>query len=311
MGRPGVTTNITVTRNKIHNGIYEGIGFYKGVTHSIAEYNIVRDMRSFHLYFGQAKYCKFRYNLIYESTDKASPNFTESEFAIASDVERWQNYVYNGDNEIYGNLIAGMNIGISFGCQIKACTAVGVPYTECKGDFSSTTCQGQTKVYNNTFVDNKTNFKFWDSDSGDSIEIKNNISWTITTGTVHTDNYSPAGVTWSHNQFDDPVTGKAATDAVIGDAALKKSSGWRSLTSGSLDGTEFSLLSGSIAISKGISIASYNDRITASNYTADPIMVMKSTDSTPDIGAWMDEAAAPKPGVGIESPKGFKTIAKK
>ena len=41
----GATTNITVTRNKVHNGKYEGIGFYNGVTYSIAEYNVVRDMQ--------------------------------------------------------------------------------------------------------------------------------------------------------------------------------------------------------------------------------------------------------------------------
>ena len=121
---------------------------------------------------------------------------------------------------------------------------------------------------------------------------------TVTSDTVHADKYSPAGVTWSHNLFDDPVTGKAANNAVIGDPALKKSSGWRSLSADSLDGTEFRLLSGSKAINAGIPIASYNNRITASDYRADPITVMTSTDSTPDIGAWMgiaNEISVPAP----------------
>ena len=41
-------------------------------------------------------------------------------------------------------------------------------------------CFDNTKIYNNTLVDNKYNFRFWNPDSDDSIEIMNNISWTIT-----------------------------------------------------------------------------------------------------------------------------------
>ena len=151
----------------------------------------------------------------------------------------------------------------------------------------SCVCLESTEIFNNALVDNLTNFLNWDPDPRNSIAIKNNISWTITGGTRHANSYSPSGVTWSHNLFDDGVTGNASTNAVIGDPALRKSSGWRSLTAGSLDGTEFSLLSGSKAINAGKSIASYNNRITAADYTVDPIMVVKSTDSTPDIGAWM------------------------
>jgi len=308
--RYGVTTNITVTGNHIHNGIYEGIGFYKGVTNCVAEYNIVRDMRSFHLYFGQAKNCTFRYNLVYESSDQASGSFTELEFALASDIESFQDYTYNGDNEIYGNLVAGMSIGVSMGCQIATkCTGVGTPYTQCTGN-NRAACHGNTKIYNNTFVDNLHTFRFWGSDdAGDSMEIKNNISYTITGGAVHSDDYSPDGVTWSHNLFDDSVGGNAATNAIIGDPDLSKTSGWRSLSPG-LDGTEFDLEETSDAIDEAVSLGGvYDYRIIDTDFTASPITVTISSGGIPrdwsikDIGAWEYDTFSPV------SPENYRGIS--
>ena len=97
---------------------------------------------------------------------------------------------------------------------------------------SDTSCNTtNVLVYNNTLVDNDINIRIVRDDAGwTGNEIKNNISWTITAGTVHANNYSPTGVTWSHNLFDDAVSGKAANKAVIGDPDLEKSSGWRSVS---------------------------------------------------------------------------------
>ena len=82
---------------------------------------------------------------MYESTDKAHESFSESELGIVSDVERWQSYCFNGYNDIYGNLVAGMSVGISLGCEIKF-------------DYPSFVCNKNTKVYNNTLVDNLIQF---------------------------------------------------------------------------------------------------------------------------------------------------------
>ena len=90
-------------------------------------------------------------------------------------------------------------------------------------------CHEGTNIYNNTLVDNRYNIRNWSPDSRDSIKIMNNISLTTTGATAHAFKFSPAGVTWSHNLFDEAVTGNAAINSVIGDPALKKSSGWRSL----------------------------------------------------------------------------------
>ena len=46
----GATTNITVTRNKVFSSKNEGIGLYKKVTNSTVEYNVVYDIRTYHIY---------------------------------------------------------------------------------------------------------------------------------------------------------------------------------------------------------------------------------------------------------------------
>ena len=274
MDSEGATTNIAVTHNKVISSKHEGIGLYKKVTNSIIEYNVVYDVRTVHIYIDAGKSNTIRYNLVYNFNGL----FSQAGYGISINNEESRSYCFSGNNELYGNIIAGLGVGMSIGCGEK-------------NDNPDCVCHESTKIFNNTLVDNLWNIRDWNPDSRDSIEIMNNISWTITAGTYHSNNYSPEGVTWSHNLFDDSVSGNAVTNAVIGDPALKKSSGWRSLRANSLDGNAFSLLSGSKAINAGIPVAYYNNRITASDYSADPIMVMISTDSTPDIGAWSNKAA--------------------
>ena len=125
---------------------------------------------------------------------------------------------------------------------------------DCKGDYSDVNCNDDTLIYNNTLVDNEYNFAFYQSDTDDDVIIKNNISYLVADlPSYHTNNDSPAGVTWSHNLYYpdsiDTVGGNAMTNAIVNqNPQLKKTSGWRSLTAGSLDGNEFSILSGSKAI---------------------------------------------------------------
>ena len=272
-----------VTRNIVFN-CNEGIGIYKKNDYTTVEYNVLYDNYTYNIYVDASKHTTIRYNMIYTSTSGDWDAI--GRLGIVVDNEHNRGYCYIDDQKIYGNLIASMKQGIfisnDYGYNVDtSCNTTNV------------------LVYNNTLVDNDINIRIACDDAGwTGNEIKNNISWTITAGTVHTDKYNPTGFTWSHNLFDDAVSGKAANNAVIGDPALKKSSGWRSLKADSLDGTEFSLLSGSKAINAGISIPSYNNRIAASNYTADPITMTILTDGTPDIGAWMriaNEISVPAP----------------
>jgi len=284
----------TVRGNRVYWG-FEGIGVYKGARYTTVEYNTVYDNRSFHIYAANARNATFRYNLVYEG----SGDFDNSpDYLVGTDCEGHNKGIIKttGHIEIYGNLIAGGAKGVFI---INNCEELeGV---EQKGN----------RVYNNTIVDCVQNFFFKNADASWSDNlIRNNISWTITAGTTHSNIYSPTGVTWSHNNFDDLVSGSAATNAKIYHPGLKKTSGWQSLTAGNVAGTEFSLTSSSQNKNNGLSIAGYNDRIYAADYTDYPFTVNTETDNIPDIGAWMGTIAAPKPGTGVAAPKGFKTIAK-
>lgn len=293
----GSTTNILVTGNNVNNGKHEGIGAYKKATYVTIEKNVVRDMRSFHIYLGESMYCTARYNLVYESTDKAHATFTENEVGIEINNESARAYTYSGNHEIYGNMVAGMTRGIVLACQIQEYDPPN------NADFP---CLKATKIYNNTLVDNDYNFYFWAESTQDTAEIKNNVSFhtTSTGGQVHTagavDGDSPDGVTASHNLYntiDDAVPGGTmGTNAVTKTGAqdLHQTTTFFGQAGGSFEGDEFSFDVGGSGIDVGTSISSYNDRISAADYTATPITVTTSDDSSdPDIGAWMYGEAEP------------------
>ncbi|MFX0203533.1 MAG: hypothetical protein ACFFCW_46125, partial [Candidatus Hodarchaeota archaeon] len=157
-----------------------------------------------------------------------------------------------------------------------------------------------TKVYNNTIVDAKGyNIRFGNVNANWSgNEIENNISWTISADSNHSNDYSPTGVTWSHNNFNDTVSGNAASNAITGEPILAKISGWRSLEPGEVSGTEFEPLSGSPNKDAGKSLNGYNSRIIFSHFTSHPIRVNTEIDNFPDVGAWMviQEGFLPSPG---------------
>ena len=153
---PGATTNITVKHNKVFASKLEGIGIYKKATYCTVEYNSVYDIKSYHIYLGSAKYNTVRYNLVYNYVG-IKPGWGRSN-GIAVDQESWHDYNFGGNNEVYGNLVAGLYIGISLGCQISQCTGVGTALADCKGDYSDVNCNDDTLIYNNTLVDNEYNF---------------------------------------------------------------------------------------------------------------------------------------------------------
>jgi hypothetical protein len=274
----GSTTNITVSHNIVVNSKHEGIGFYKGVTESVMEYNVVRDVRSALFYIASSPNNTMRYNLAYESSDRINSSFDEDRLGFVLDIEAWRDrYAFSVENtKIYGNFAAGMKAGISIGCSEKF-----------DGDQYDTKCADGTLIFNNTLVDNKENIKIWNSASDVSIAIKNNISLTTVAGTNHVSPVSPAGVTFSHNLFDEKVSGNAATNQIVGDPQLNKTSGWRNLEPDSLSGEEFLPKSIIFDQNKGTAISGYNDFIASCNFKSSPIdiVINKVDDSFMPIGA--------------------------
>jgi hypothetical protein len=84
----GAATNILVARNKVFNCKQEGIGFYKGTTYSIAEYNIIYGIRAGHLYNGSSQHNTFRYNLLYNIPNKIHSSFKAFALGMGSDIEK-------------------------------------------------------------------------------------------------------------------------------------------------------------------------------------------------------------------------------
>jgi len=284
----GLTNHILVAHNTIENGTHEGIGAYKQSDSITIEYNTVRDVRSYHIYIGSSKNCIVRYNLVYESTDDLG--WGQSENAIFSDIESWRTSVgsaaaadtWNGNNEFYGNMVAGMQIAIGFSCNINAVSG-----------YEAVNCHDSTLVYNNTLVDNDISFFNGDNNASDSIEIKNNISYhTYAGGQVHANNDSPNGTTWATNLFnntDDTVTGDADASNVSTSApGLVKTSSWVGQAPEAFDQDDFQL--------SNTSSPAYNTGTTlGSPYNSDYWGTARPQVTYYDIGAHEYEGIAPPP----------------
>ena len=274
-----------VVRGNITSEGYEGIGVYKGCRYTTIEKNSVRDFKSYHIYQGNSELSTIRYNLVYGSSSKP-----ENERLIVVNCEGHieGQIKVTGSAEIYNNLVAGSSVGITL---TSNCVDMG-PWDPPQADV----LQSNNKVYNNIVVDCTDNYHFKNTGTGNL--IKNNISWLLTGGGSHiqNDNCSPTGVTWDNNLFSgDPYTagtGDCETNAVKDEGSyaapgLSKTSGWRSLTAGAVTGNEFNFMDpDSHGATDGISIASYNDRITAADYTAIPISVTVVEQTILSVGAW-------------------------
>jgi parallel beta-helix repeat protein len=275
----GATTNVTIEYNTIRDS-HEGIGLYKKADGNIVQYNTVYDCHTYHIYVGSSKNNTVRYNLVYKSYDGGTEGSTPGEDSgIVLNNEGWHApECHIGGNIIHNNLVAGFNKGINISNEVNNCA------------------HNDNKIYNNTLADN--NFNIWFKLNGmgklsgmiySGNEVKNNISYTITPGAVHSNIFALEGITWDNNNFDEAVSKDAQSgNAQIYSPGLTKTSGWRSLKSGAVKGNEFSLQPNSRNINNGLSIDGYNERIFSANFAINPITINIRPDSTPSIGAWME-----------------------
>jgi hypothetical protein len=265
----GVGNGLTVQGNVFQDVAQEVIGIYNGAQATI-EKNVFINSTYFNVYMaGLGGPVIVRYNLMYNT----GANIGSGRGVVAT-REWWETCdQFGGDKGIdaYGNIIIGLGEGMNMSDEV-GCNATDWHY------------------FNNTLIDNDYNFRTWGSRFGSGNTFKNNISWTITSGTKHVDQCSPTGITFANNLWSsDPGSGNcdAASDPANAAPGLVKTSGWRSLTAGAVSGQECALISTSPARGAGVSIVGHNERISYSDFTAKPIKVTTTTDSTPDIGAWM------------------------
>ncbi len=248
----GNVTNFTAKYNFLYNNYGEGIGLYETVSDGIVEYNVIINSIAPNIYFaGNAKRNIARYNLIYGYSGAPF----ETEGGIVVDDEGQFGSSGTEGSKIYGNLIANTACGV--GLQT----------------WSDQALVKDTEVYNNTLIDNTIAFRSW-SRSGpfQNSFVKNNIVWITGTrgGCSFTDIPSATGITFDYNLWSSqpsPSFLRGAHDPGYAAPGLTKTTGWNSITLGSLRGPEFGLTAGSAAIGVGATLASpYNTLLDLPQY---------------------------------------------
>jgi len=213
------TKEILAAGNIVTNGGSEGINFHYNVVDSEISNNIICNAgQNVGIYVESASRNVVRDNIVYFTPGGKFPTNilngielnSEAVSGYSRDVER---------NVVCGNIVVGCQEGITLNDN------AGAIYN----DYNK-----NNAVYNNTIIDCNYNFAFYNTNPGWTGNlIKNNLSWTITSGMLPTNLYSPTGVTWGHNLFDDDMSGAAATNAIeLVDPGLTKTSGWRTITAG-------------------------------------------------------------------------------
>lgn len=218
-----VTHYNKISGNKVY-WCYEGIGIYLGARYTIAENNIVFDCRSYHLYVANARDAVIRNNIVFETPNQLPGDGRD--LLIGSDSEGHIDKVIKvtGGVEISGNFVAGGLKGIAL---MSKSNHIGL-------------FQKDNKIYDNIIVDCDYNFHFDDTTNWSNNEIKNNISYALTDGTRHSNNFSPDGVIWDNNIYNYEINGQAANNAHIGFFLIKKS-GWRTLKADDVKSSTFNL----------------------------------------------------------------------
>lgn len=282
----------TVKNNKVHENYGEGIGIYKQSNQNTIEYNTVYDNLKGNIYIDGGWGNTVRYNLVYHTANTTFHRDTGDGWGsqgIWIAREDGTQRVDPSLNVIYGNLVASCYWGINIGNIYGGGTATGV------------------KIYNNTVVDCDVNIRVGDADY--DAEIKNNISYCITSAGYRCDQVSgspDSSLDFDYNLWssahggDSDFTG--ANDPTPAVPDISKTSGWRALVAGAVDGTEFALTSTSDAIDVGASLNSayiQNLNVDNSDFTAFTFELLCQGDygSGWDIGADVYQAGGEDPPV--------------
>jgi len=247
---------------KVYNVHGEGIGLYKNSHGGLVEKCLVYNAEKVGIYIEGSHDCIIRHNLVYGTTDTTYHRYTnppQSGAAIWQGDEGWVPYTsYN--NKIYGNLVAYTAYGF-----VGASEGYGLTNVE---------------VYNNTFIG--CDATFWISASiFSNSAYRNNISWPRSGANYghYRGTSDTLSLVWSNNNWSTSVSGdRSGTGDVIGVPSLSKTTGWDTLTAGSLDGTQFALQGGADNIDAGYNVGSSSiydqtPNVDESDWTATPISV--------------------------------------
>jgi len=257
--------NIIIKNNIVHENFGEGIGPYYGSDGIIIEDNICYANRSGQIYIDHSKNCIIRRNLCYGTTDSTYWRGDFPAFGIGINDED-RHTILSENNKVYDNLVAYTKLGMWIATRADASVFK------------------DSVIYNNVLVDNRRNFEISGGPWQNSF-VRNNISWCISGDCEHINTSSPTpGLTWDHNNWSSAVgTPVSGIDDIIGLPKLSKTTGWRSLTAGSLTGSDFTLQSTSPAIDKGANLgAPYNQGLNSASTWVNNISTLNQN----DYGSW-------------------------
>ena len=237
--------NITVKKNFVRENYGEGIGIYKTSDNCIVEDNICYANKKAQIYIGSSSGTIVRRNICCGTTDSTYWRGSFPGLGIGVSDEGWVP-PHSENNKIYENLIAYCSGGIFLW------SAYNDPTWPLK----------DTYVHNNVVIDCGTNLIVSSRNTFENSAIKNNIFWSISSDSVQaTVPSSHPGLVLDYNLWSstpDPDA-QGANDPSYAAPQLLKTSGWRTITSGSLSGSDFALQSNSPAIDAGTNLGSpYN-----------------------------------------------------
>jgi len=268
------SSNLIVKNCLVYECWCEGIGLYGTVDNCVVENNLIYDAQKYGIYLDAAQGNIIRYNLVYGSTNPLFHrvgNFVGAGLGVTDELNvpaRSEN------NEFYGNLVANCIKGMGIGANNHTFK--------------------DSAVYNNTFVDNGTGISVYVYPTGSFSNsfVRNNIIWQPNVGVLHDVTKATPGLTWSHNNWSsDPESSYVSGSSdVICAPNLSKTTGWQSLTGGSLNGSDFALQPTSSAIDAGTNLGSpYNHGLNKNSTWPNNVLTFDQNDYGTgwEIGAYV------------------------
>lgn len=241
------TNGVVFRKNKVHDCWFDGIivggnlpGTYSNINTTV-EYNQIYGNAHSELDVLNCHYNTIRYNLIYGTYPNANgqTNYNSPGIWLGNETE-WSQPACYTETYIYGNLIASCSVNM---------------WIEGQGSNAQVY---NSYWYNNTSVEATGTWNFYVQNyTGNGHIFKNNIIVQTNGNTGG----APSGlVTADYNHWSKapstPLRGSHDTtypNYAVTSPMIAKTSGWNSLTGGSLTGAEFALQSNSICINKGTS----------------------------------------------------------
>jgi len=214
--------NVTIRGCEIYKNYGEGIGFYLEADNCVAEDNVVYESSKAGIYIDGGQGTIVRNNLVYGTTDPEfhrgngetmGPCLWVSDEGIVTPRSR--------DNVFYNNFAAYCSLGIDIGTSRRG------------AEFAN------SHAYDNVVVGCNVQMYLTGSSFSDS-SIYDNIFWAVDGKSLYEGPSSSNGLEWRNNQWSDkPGSPPYDESDVIGAPDLRKKTGWRSLTAGSLSRSDF------------------------------------------------------------------------